>query len=98
MLAEALGWPTEVVVKTGHSGRDGAGFPAHYKLDIANSEMMVAVEVDGASHTTLERQGQDRKKERFLRGLGWTVLRFSNREVLDNLARCVQMVRSITLP
>jgi hypothetical protein len=96
MLAEALDWPIEVVVRTGCSGREGLGYPAHYKLDIANEFLKVAVEVDGPSHGSLERRQQDAKKDAFLRGIGWTVLRFSNREVMEHLEECVQMVLSTT--
>lgn len=96
MLAKMLGWPMEVVIRTGYSGREGAGYPSHYKADLAHEGLKIAVEIDGRSHSSLKRQAQDAKKERFLRGLGWTVLRFTNEEVLENPTRCVQMVRSIT--
>lgn len=74
----------------------GSGYPSNYKLDIANPQVMLGIEVDGSSHTTVERQAQDAKKEEFLSGLGWTVLRFSNREVTEHLAECVQTVLSTT--
>lgn len=97
LLAEALGtgWDTEVVVKTG-AGRKKGGPPTHYKLDIANLEMMVAVEVDGASHGAAVRQEQDQRKTEFLTGLGWTVLRFLNREVTADTAACARTVWSTT--
>lgn len=36
-----------------------------YKIDIALPEQKIAIEVDGSSHKTLERQAQDRKKRTF---------------------------------
>lgn len=92
-LAEALGWPTEVPIKTGPKK---PGIPTCYKVDIANRDLMIAVEVDGGSHAATTRKVQDAKKETFLRGIGWTVLRFSNREVTADLAACVQTVLSTT--
>ena len=92
-MSEALGWPMEVVVKTGHC-RDGSGYPTCYKIDVASREFKVGVEVDGISHQTRRRQQQDAKKDEFLRGLGWTVLRFANERVMENLEDCVQEVRS----
>lgn len=93
-LARALGWPTEVIIKTGQSR--GSGYPFCYKVDIGLPELRIAVEVDGASHGALERQTQDQKKTTFLAGLGWIVLRFSNEDVMQNLSGCVQTVKSLT--
>lgn len=89
MLADALAWPTEYVVKT------SVGYlPNHYKLDIANPRLMVAIEVDGVSHSSPTRRQQDYRKAMFLSGLGWTVLRFSNRAILDSLETVLSMVAS----
>ena len=96
LLAAALDWPMEVVVKT-HArklGRDD--LPQCYKLDLAHEGMKIAVEVDGMSHRTLAGQEQDRRKTAFLEGLGWIVLRFWNSQVLKDLAGCVQTVTSTT--
>lgn len=92
-LAAALGWPMEVAIPTGARG-DGRGLPTAYKVDIANPSLMVAIEVDGPSHNALSRRVQDAKKTTFLASLGWTVLRFSNAEVTERLAECVQTVLS----
>jgi very-short-patch-repair endonuclease len=50
--------------------------PSHYKLDLANPKMMVAVEVDGSSHFRKARKEADDRKDEFLRLNGWKVLRF----------------------
>lgn len=91
LLAEALGWPTEVILRTG-----GGYKPYHYKLDIANRALKIAIEVDGMSHGLLARKAQDARKDAFLRGHGWTVLRFSNQAVMENLSACVLAVASTT--
>src|SRR5665213_4568979 len=90
-LSKALKWPTEWIVRTGQKGN---GLPTHFKVDIANPNLMIAIEVDGFSHVTLARKEQDGRKEAFLRGHGWTVLRFLNRDVMEDLAACVQTVMS----
>jgi len=89
LLAEALGWETNVIVCT---GRREDGYPTHYKLDVANQEKRVCIEIDGPSHRAISRQEQDKKKENFLQNRGWLVLRFSNQEVLQNLETCLVMV------
>jgi hypothetical protein len=94
MLADALGWEMERAIPTKIPG--GFGFPTAYKVDIANAEKMVAVEVDGNSHCAIARKAQDKKKMQVLASLGWTVLRFTNRAVTEDLAGCVQTVLSTT--
>lgn len=92
-LASALGWVIGFVVVT--NTFRGSGIPSHYKLDVANPSLKIAVEVDGASHQAMARKEQDRKKENWLRSTGWKVLRFSNAQVMEHLEECVQMVTSI---
>ena len=90
MVLEKLpeGWYPELVIPT----RNGYQ-PHHYKIDIANPVSKIAVEIDGANHTSKKIQAADQRKTMFLNGLGWKVLRFTNDQVLDNL----EMVLSIIL-
>ena len=62
-----------------------SGYPTCYKIDIAHPRMTIAVEVDGFSHLAFKRREQDAKKTQFLNGDGWTVLRFTNAEVTEDL-------------
>ena len=82
-LLHALGdgWMAEHSIKTNAGHRNGT-YPNCYKVDIANPEMMMAIELDGGSHTSLERQEQDQKKVKFLVGLGWSIYRVSNEKSL----------------
>lgn len=81
----------EYVIPT---GRRPEGYPIHYKIDIAIPDKMVAIEIDGGSHCSLKVQIADMRKTEFLTELGWKVLRFSNREVMEHLEDCVEMVKS----
>lgn len=92
LLASALGWPMEVPIATGMAS--GTGHPTSYKADIAHPVLKVAIEVDGNSHRALLCKQRDAKAEAVLRGIGWTVLRFWNAEVMADLAACVQTVLS----
>ena len=87
ILANALGWETNVIVSTGE--RELGGYPSHYKLDVANQDKKVCIEIDGRSHRALSRQQQDEKKSIYLQNHGWMVLRFSNQEILENLDHCL---------
>src|SRR5271157_909259 len=92
LLAKQLNWEMEVIVKTGQKKY----LPSHYKIDIANVELLIAIEIDGNSHGLLKRKEQDQKKEKFLNQLGWKVLRFSNQQVMEHLEECYQAVMSLT--
>lgn len=92
-LASALGWEMEVVIPT-KAQKSEQAYPACYKVDIGNAALRVAVEVDGNSHLTIERKAKDKKKDDFLNSIGWTVLRFTNKQVAEHLEDCVQMVLS----
>jgi hypothetical protein len=91
MLADALGpsWTTEYPVPK-------SGMPGNYRIDIAHLPTKTAVEVDGPSHSNPTQQARDDRKDAFLRSLGWTVLRFKNREVMRNLESITSKLRSIT--
>ena len=92
MLAERLQWPMEWTVPTRQP--KNSGYPTHYKLDIADPYLQIAIEVDGVSHQTPQIKERDDRKDAFLMGIGWTVLRFWNREILENLDRVVSVVQS----
>ena len=72
----------------------GNGYPTCYKLDIAIPEIKLGIEVDGNSHCPIERQKQDQKKDSLLATLGWTVLRFKNKQVMEHTEDCVRTVMS----
>ncbi|MFZ5786069.1 MAG: endonuclease domain-containing protein, partial [Acidobacteriota bacterium] len=70
-----------------------AGFKKDYRIergpgqfpttvDFALPSIKLAIEVDGSSHHSAERRERDRQRDSFLKSSGWTVLRFTNREVL----------------
>lgn len=46
---------------------------------------MLVIELDGDTHTTAESMQKDTIRDRFLETAGWQVIRFWNRDVLDNL-------------
>ena len=68
--------------------------PRSYAMDLSSVANKMCIEIDGQSHCPLERQEQDKRKDEFIRGIGWTMLRFSNKRVMENLEDCVQEVLS----
>ena len=65
----------------------------NYILDFFCHELMLGIEVDGYSHELLEIQIKDTVKERRMRELGITVLRFSDYQVskgMENVLRTIE--------
>ena len=83
-LLHALGegWEAEVAIAT-KMRHLGTGYPTCYKMDIANKERMIGIELDGTSHSSLERRAQDTKKTEFLISQGWSIYRVSNTKALE---------------
>jgi hypothetical protein len=84
LLAQRLAWPTEYVVATGEGWK-----PEHYKLDLAEPTLRIAVEVDGQSHRSKKVAAADARKDRWLREHGWSVLRFWNSQIMDDFETVV---------
>lgn len=96
LLSARLGWATEVVIPTGRR----APYPHAYKVDLASPELLIAIEVDGESHKSPKARVSDERQDELLTSMGWTVLRFWNREVLEEteavMAKVMQAVSSST--
>lgn len=65
----------------------------NYKPDFTNFEYKLCVEVDGKAHYTTDGRLVDSKKEFCLNALGYTIIRFTNDEVKQN----VKLVETIIL-
>jgi len=66
-----------------------------YIVDFVCLELKLVIEIDGETHAT--RRKQDKKREDYLRGLGYEVMRFTNEEVMHNRGGVLlTVVRRIT--
>ena len=52
-----------------------------YIVDFYISQLKLVIELDGSGHYTQEAEEADKKRDEELRGLGLTVLRFTNLEI-----------------
>lgn len=86
MLNEILKWELCFIQKTGVKEY----YPTHYKLEIANPEKKVCIEIDGQS--CYSRKDLMLKKQEYLEGIGWKVFRFKNKEVLKNPTACAEEI------
>lgn len=64
-----------------------------YRLDLAFPEHLLDVEIDGPRHRRPEVAARDRRRDAFLRSLGWEVLRFDEEQVTFSPASSVAAVR-----
>lgn len=72
-------------------------YPQHkvgkYRLDFAIPDKRVAIELDGHEyHKTKYQRTHDAKRDRWLYGQGWTVLRFTGTELHADLDRCIDEI------
>jgi very-short-patch-repair endonuclease len=57
----------------------------NYVADFMCKELMLIIEVDGITHTWSETAIRDEQKEITLKNSGFTILRFTDNEVLNNI-------------
>lgn len=88
---ELTGWSMELPVHL----KPEKGYPTNYKLDIGNASLRIGIELDGQSHNNPTARRADQKKTQKLEKLGWRVLRFSNKQILNDLELCVTQIMSI---
>ena len=67
----------------------------YYKVDVALPSIKLAIEADGPSHQTTRAEISDPKKTKVLEDLGWKVVRFSNRQILEHSQEVETELRSI---
>jgi very-short-patch-repair endonuclease len=89
---------------------NGAGFRRQkpigsYIADFACEAPKLIVELDGGQHFETEQQKRDARRDKFLRGKGYRILRFNNHDVMSNkdgvletIAAAIEASPSPTLP
>lgn len=61
-----------------------------YPCDFAIPQHSIVIEVDGSYwHSLPKRQKLDRVKDKYLRNLGWEVIRFKEHDIHRNLSKCL---------
>jgi very-short-patch-repair endonuclease len=90
---------TEIFLWLKLKGKQMYGYDFHrqkpidnYILDFFCYELMLGIEVDGYSHQFLEVYTKDGIKEKRMNGLGITVLRFSDDEVLNEMENVLRAI------
>ena len=63
-----------------------------FVVDFCCLELRLAIEVDGDSHYTEDAIIRDKERQRIIEHYGFTFLRFTNREVYDNIDGVLAMI------
>jgi len=69
-----------------------------YIVDFYCPAARLVVELDGGQHFEPEHQAADRKRDAYLAGLGLRVLRFDNRQALQETEVVVAMIAAVEIP
>ena len=89
---------------------EGAGFRRQtpigpYIVDFVSHAAMLIIEIDGGQHFEEKQELRDRRRDTFLAGKGFRVLRFNNHDVMSNrvgvleaIAAAVREARAPSLP
>ncbi|MBU0489423.1 MAG: endonuclease domain-containing protein [Bacteroidetes bacterium] len=65
----------------------------NYIADFYCTTEKLIIELDGQQHFTKEGVEKDKERDKFLAELGMKVLRFENKEVLDNLTEVLKKIK-----
>ena len=63
-----------------------------YIVDFAVVPLRLAVELDGATHASDLERRHDERRQQSVEGRGWSILRFWNAEVYDNLDGVLRVI------
>ena len=95
-LHDACGYPMEHVIVTAPVKEQFPSLPNCYKVDLADPARMLVIEVDGNTHKLRKWKVLDARKTAVLNALGWSVLRFWNQEVDQDLPKVLATIAAFT--
>jgi very-short-patch-repair endonuclease len=66
-----------------------------YRIDVALPEYRLAIECDGAAfHSSKKAKAHDRKRDAYLRSIGWKTLRFSGSTINRDMSKVITRIES----
>ncbi len=63
-----------------------------YIIDFVERSLKLAIEIDGATHSTKSELAYDISRTHFLESKGWTVMRLQNQDVYEDLFESCQAI------
>ena len=65
-----------------------------YILDFAIPDLKICIECDGEKWHPIGNK-HDRNRDGFLRGVGWTIIRFRGKEIEENIEECIKKIQEV---
>jgi very-short-patch-repair endonuclease len=91
---EALLWKKALRARNMEGYQFNRQFPMdNYIVDFICRKLYLIIEIDGSSH--IGREVQDRKRQDYLENLGYTVIRFSEHEVVYRIDGVVKSIYTV---
>ena len=66
---------------------------SYYIFDFYCHQLKIIIEIDGPNHNTDRQNWYDKSKDKYLQDFGFTILRFSNQEVLNNISDVISEIK-----
>ncbi len=66
----------------------------YYSLDIAIPAIKLGIECDGPFHANPKAHAHDKRRDEYLTAKGWTILRFDNRLIKQNVWNIVKQIEA----
>ena len=66
-----------------------------YNYDFAFPELKIDVEIDGALHLTEKNIARDAERDKWSQKQGWTVIRFTAKQVLKDVYSCIEILKKL---
>ncbi|PRH86065.1 hypothetical protein C5L14_17575 [Labrys okinawensis] len=63
-----------------------------YFVDFACRELMLIIEIDGATHSSAEERAYDRAREQYLAAQGYRVLRVQNADIYESIDGVCELI------
>lgn len=90
-------WPEEVfenaLKSSGITGWEYRYRKGIYEYDFAFPELKIDVEVDGATHKSEKVKKIDKRRDKYSKNEGWTVIRFEAKEVKKDVLKCINELK-----
>ena len=61
-------------------------------MDFAERKLKLAIEIDGPSHFVDDAAEKDAARTRYLKDKGWTVIRFTNADLVEDIDAVVDAI------
>ena len=68
-----------------------------YSYDFAFVKEKIDIEIDGGTHLTDKVKQIDKRRDEFSRQQGWNVVRFTSKEVKEDVIKCIEKVKTILM-